>query len=218
MAPRSKTIASCLADVGLVDVQSFAGCSSREEEFQLIKRCWRRKTLTDHPDKGGSNEAFQILQTSFELLRDLHSEKKKSKKQKGGSSSEWLFSDSLKTHGAAAKKRAKSRTKTAVNETAGEDTQTTTKSGDDNEEEEEEEDFDMSAYDFDWSKAPMPSWDFFAEAAEEEMPTYRVEKAKSGKDVDMILAFVPMFTLSYSVWIDVEEPFLVSLTQHFRFN
>ena len=214
MAPRSKTIASCLADVGLVDVQAFAGCSSREEEFQLIKRCWRRKTLTDHPDKGGSNEAFQILQTSFELLRDLHSEKKKSKKQKGGSSSEWLFSDSLKTHGAAAKKRAKSRTKTAVNETADEDTQTTTKSGHDNDE--DEEDFDMSAYDFDWSKAPMPSWDFFAEAAQEEMPTYRVEKAKSGKNVAMILVFVPIFTVSYSVWIDGEDP--SCLTQHFRFN
>lgn len=27
----------------------------------------------------------------------------------------------------------------------------------------------------------MPSWDFFAEAAEEEIPTYKVEKARSGR-------------------------------------
>ena len=41
--------------------------------------------------------------------------------------------------------------------------------------------FDMSQYDFDFSNQEMPSWEYYEAAAEEEIPTYRVELAKSGR-------------------------------------
>ena len=44
-----------------------------------------------------------------------------------------------------------------------------------------DEAFDMSAYDTSFSQQAPPSWEFYAHAAADKPPTYRVELAKSGR-------------------------------------
>ena len=41
-------------------------------QFQYIKKCYRTKILATHPDKGGDPAVFRQVQTSFEVLRELH--------------------------------------------------------------------------------------------------------------------------------------------------
>mmetsp|Transcript_13473 Transcript_13473/g.16454 ORF Transcript_13473/g.16454 Transcript_13473/m.16454 type:complete len:636 (-) Transcript_13473:299-2206(-) len=164
MAPSAKrkhTISQGLADLGIhqADVDFvFGGCNTRDEEFRIIKKHYFRQALQLHPDKGGDASKFRTVQTSFELLRDLHGGKKK-RKQKADT---WFFSECFKA---------------AVGSTTGkysQDDDTAYGKG-----EEREEDFDMSAYDFDFSSMETPSWQYYEGAADEVVPTYRVELAKS---------------------------------------
>ena len=43
---------------------------SKEEQFRLVRSSYRKKVLKHHPDKGGDIEAFRLLQSAFEYLRD----------------------------------------------------------------------------------------------------------------------------------------------------
>jgi DnaJ homolog subfamily A member 2 len=43
---------------------------SRDASVEDIKRSWRRKILTEHPDKGGDKESFQKLQEAYDVLSD----------------------------------------------------------------------------------------------------------------------------------------------------
>ena len=54
----------------IVGVGPFDSGLPRDEQFNQIKRAYRKKALIHHPDKGGNHEQFLILQTAFEYLRD----------------------------------------------------------------------------------------------------------------------------------------------------
>ena len=167
---RKHTITQGLADLGIDGANAdivFDGTSNRDEEFRIVKRHYFRLALVHHPDKGGDAAKFRTVQTSFELLRDLHRGKTKRKKN-SKSKNNWLFSECFKAgSGATASNNSKS---SWDNETMYDD--------DDHDSNEE---FDMSAYDVDFSNMETPSWKFYEEAAEETVPTYRVELAKSNR-------------------------------------
>ena len=166
---RKHTITQGLADLGIDGANAdivFDGTSNRDEEFRIVKRHYFRLALVHHPDKGGDAVKFRTVQTSFELLRDLHRGKTKRKKN-SKSKNNWLFSECFKVGSATASNNSKS---SRDNETMYDD--------DDHDSNEE---FDMSAYDVDFSNMETPSWKFYEEAAEETVPTYRVELAKSNR-------------------------------------
>jgi len=158
-----RAIKESLRGLDLDDVAMFAECTTRDDEFKLIKRAYYTKARTTHPDKVGvspeSTKAMQELIRHWTVLRDLHVGNHKKKKK------EWLFSDSLVV---AVNKKTKSKTAKK-------------KKGDDDDEDEDEA-FDMSAYyDFDWSTTQVPSYDFYEAAESDDMPIYRVELAKSNR-------------------------------------
>jgi hypothetical protein len=145
--PRKNTIRQCLLDLDLDSPSVFENSNnSREEEFKVLKKIYFRKVLKSHPDKGGDPVVFRKVQTSFELLRNLHN---------GGKGGAWLFIDCLGKSASAKKKT--------------------------NEEDGDEKEYDMTDYDVDFSNMPTPSWEYYEQAAEEAVPTYRVELAKSGR-------------------------------------
>jgi hypothetical protein len=150
---KKHTIGQSLKDLGVTD---FSECSTRDEEFRVLKKHYFRQCLQHHPDKGGDAAIFRQVQTSFELLRDLHNGKRKGRKN----SKEWLFSECL----------------LGVVLVGDHDSNSAAACDDD---EEEEEAFDTSNYDF--SSMPTPSWEYYEEAAEELVAPYRVELAKSGR-------------------------------------
>ena len=151
---RQHTVKQCLIDLGIVSAEFFAftDCTTRDEEFRAIKKQYFKKALETHPDKGGDAAVFRQIQTSFELLRDLHSGTKQRRK------ASWLFSESLPD--------------VAVPEE---------EDGKPSADEKQEEAFDMSEYDYDFSNQETPSWEFYEAAAAEEPPIYHVETAKSGR-------------------------------------
>lgn len=157
-ARRLHTVRQGLADLGIVNADFFADCTTRNEEFKVIKKQYYRQCLVTHPDKGGSADAFRAVNTAFELLRDLHA----GHKQRRNKANQWLFCESLATQEEL-------------------NTKPSARGSKQQEDDGEEEAFDMSEYDFDFSNQETPSWEFFRAAAEERPPTYRVEKAKSGR-------------------------------------
>ena len=163
---RKHTIAQGLIDLGIdrVNVDSvFDGTSNRNEEFRIVKKQYFRQALIHHPDKGGDADKFRVIQTSFELLRDLH--RGKTTRKNSNSKYTWLFSECFKVGGTSGGSNKKS---------------------DDDDDDVDvdidvDEEFDMSAYDVDFSSMETPSWMFYEEVAEEELPIYRVELAKSNR-------------------------------------
>jgi hypothetical protein len=154
MPPRRRkhTIRQCLFDLDVDDASVFeSSANSREEEFKVIKKIYFRKVLQCHPDKGGDPEVFRTVQTSFDLLRNLHN---------GGKGGNWLFVECMTTGSSNAAAR--------VGASAG---------GEDGDEEE----YDMADYDDDFSNMETPSWEYYQQAAEETVPIYKVELAKSGR-------------------------------------
>jgi hypothetical protein len=148
MPPRRKnTIRQCLLDLD-VDDPSVFGSTTREEEFKILKKIYFRKVLQCHPDKGGDPDVFRKVQTSFELLRNLHS---------GGKGGHWLFVECMTGTAAASAGSA------STNESR------------------DEEEYDMADYDADFSNMETPSWEYYQQAAEEAVPIYRVELAKSDR-------------------------------------
>ncbi|KAL7458039.1 hypothetical protein ACHAWC_009540 [Mediolabrus comicus] len=67
----TKTATSCLKDLDITDATVFDDCDNTDEEFKVIKKIWRRKVLSEHPDKGGDPALFRTTNASFEVLRDL---------------------------------------------------------------------------------------------------------------------------------------------------
>jgi hypothetical protein len=61
----TKSVKECLAS--LSDDIDFAGCTTLQEEFSVIKKLYFKKVLVAHPDKGGDVAAFREVQTSFEV-------------------------------------------------------------------------------------------------------------------------------------------------------
>jgi hypothetical protein len=62
-------IASLLEAVGLTSMDSFENCENLEGEWSVVKSCYRKECLRNHPDKGGSAEKFREIQGAFETLR-----------------------------------------------------------------------------------------------------------------------------------------------------
>ena len=61
-----------LATVGVKDpAADFAGCSSLDDEFAVVKRAWHKSILAAHPDKGGDRELFELIQSAFDTLKDM---------------------------------------------------------------------------------------------------------------------------------------------------
>jgi hypothetical protein len=142
---KKQTISQSLEILGIQDASVFESCTNgRGDEFKVVRKIYLQVVLTAHPDKGGDPGVFREIQTSFEMLRDLHAGKR---------SGEWLFSECLEEGGAAKKSSGK----------AQEDT------------------YNMGDYDAAFDTMDTPSWDYYAEAAEEQVPIYWVELAKSGR-------------------------------------
>ena len=113
-----QTVAQCLASIGVTaaDLQS---ASNLDMEFQAIKKCYHKRVLVVHPDKGGDAALFREVTACFEALKGMFTCKRISTFVGMGS------------------------------EPTGEA-------------------FSRSWSDFDG--APVPSWEYYASAAEEEMP------------------------------------------------
>ena len=127
---------SCLACLGEFD---FIDCVTLDEEWSVIKKTYFKKILVAHPDKGGDNDTFRKIQTSFEILRDLYESKKVSS-----------FSIGADTVG---------------------DSHFTESSFDDL----------FSELFKEFGRKATPSYEFYQEAAEKSVPTYRVELARSAR-------------------------------------
>ena len=122
----SRTVAACLASIGLEPAALSSGGGDLTEEWSIIKRAYFKTALKAHPDKGGDAATFREVQSSFDALRALYD----------GADVTFLFSTS------AAK---------------------------------------PAAADAAFDPQSMPSWEYYAEAAKETVPMYRVERAKSGR-------------------------------------
>jgi hypothetical protein len=68
-------VKQCLECIG-VTKEHFEGATTLEEEFGIIKRVYHRLVLKVHPDKGGDAAVFRDVNTSFESLKDLFTEKR----------------------------------------------------------------------------------------------------------------------------------------------
>jgi len=62
-------MASLLEAVGITSMDSFGHCGNLDEEWSVVKSCYRKECLRNHPDKGGSAEVFRDIQGAFETLR-----------------------------------------------------------------------------------------------------------------------------------------------------
>lgn len=84
---KKRTIRESLEILGIQDASVFESCGNeRGDEFKVVRKIYLEQVLKAHPDKGGDTAVFREIQTSFELLRDLH---------KGKRSGAWLFSECL---------------------------------------------------------------------------------------------------------------------------
>lgn len=76
MTKQKHSIADCLLTLEVVPEATkdaaaavFDDCTNLEEEFKIIKKAYFKKVLECHPDKGGDEEQFRHVQTSFEVVR-----------------------------------------------------------------------------------------------------------------------------------------------------
>ena len=121
-----------------------------DTEWKVIKKAWFKRVRATHPDKGGDPAEFRMAQTAFEVLRGAYDSK---------------------------------RVTTFANARAG-----FYGDGEDYEEDDaaaEAPEEDQAAADAAWSEAwgrtdgAAPSYAFYEAAEAEEMPSYRVELAKT---------------------------------------
>ena len=122
----SKTIASCLASLGISSPSALADAADLASEWAAIKRSYFKTALRAHPDKGGDAAAFRDVQVAFEALRSIYD----------------TASPAYRFSMAANQPTAKSPLDGLMN---------------------------------------TPSWEYYAEAAQETVPMYRVERAKSNR-------------------------------------
>ncbi|KNC79551.1 hypothetical protein SARC_08051 [Sphaeroforma arctica JP610] len=150
-----KNVRSALAAFNITDTDTFDRCDSLEDEFKLVKKAYFKTVLRSHPDKGGDAAVFRDVQASFELVREMY-EKGRVRKS---------FSNYL---GVETKRKPAARK-----------ARTTTESTDEAFEDDETEAYDDMYREF--ADMPTPSWEFYAQAAEEVVPPYRMETAKTGR-------------------------------------
>ncbi|KAL3779504.1 hypothetical protein ACHAW5_010633 [Stephanodiscus triporus] len=148
-------LSRCLSDLGIADASTFEGCDDIDDEFKVVRKVYLKKVLAEHPDKGGDAVAFRATQAAWEVLRGLYN---------GGGVRGGSFASYLVAPGARAAKFH----------------------DDDREEEEEDEDEDDDDFDDElYAKyangAGFASYEYYEAAAEEEVPGYRVENARSGR-------------------------------------
>ena len=156
---RRQTLRQGLEDLGFDSPESFADCESRQAEFSLLKKHYHRLCRQHHPDKGGDPAQFRRIHTSYELLRDLHAGEHE-ELQRRPWPARWRFVDAWATT------RRRSTTTTATDDNSPAQAETT---------------FDMSAYDFNFANMETPSWEYYQDAAAEDVPPYRIELAKTGR-------------------------------------
>jgi hypothetical protein len=142
-----------------VTLEDLEECGTIEEEFSKVKKTYFKKVLVCHPDKGGDSDTFRLIQTSFETLRDMWSA--------GKITSFVAFLKSRKNRPKKSKGPAKAQSSSAS---------------------EGPESFDFAEFahaynerfnEFDSFR--QPDFDYFERAQHEEMPKYRVERAKTGR-------------------------------------
>ncbi|CAN0216891.1 unnamed protein product [Scytosiphon promiscuus] len=72
---RSSSVGRCLASIGVDATRDLGACSSLTEEFTKIKRAYFRKILVVHPDKGGDAAEFREVNAAWELIRKLYEDR-----------------------------------------------------------------------------------------------------------------------------------------------
>jgi len=127
---RQRTVQSCLK-ILLVGEDAFKECQSLEAQWKVVKRCYFRRALKTHPDKGGDAKEFRAAHESFETLRTLY-EKGKIESFASAKAEAGAFDD-IEDHVRAA------------------------------------------------ASASAQSYEYYAAAAKEDVPPYRVEPAKSNR-------------------------------------
>lgn len=176
-------LSRCLSDLGVADAAPFAECDGIGEEFRVLKKIYFEKILREHPvsrairmqdgnsngrlspvlwillslsqtaqDKGGDAATFRATRAAWQVLRDLYER---------GSIKDGTFVSYLGSADAA---------------DAASDA-----SGDEDSDSEFEDDDLADLYEKYSANTSTPSYEFYAAAAEEEVPTYRVEPARSGR-------------------------------------
>ena len=70
---------------GVPDPYQVLGVCETAPTEEIIREAWRKKALEAHPDKGGSEQAFNEVQAAYEWLKALHqcSPARSSEKTKG---------------------------------------------------------------------------------------------------------------------------------------
>lgn len=150
-------LSKCLSDIGITDASTFDGCDDIEGEFKVIRKSYLAKARTDHPDKGGDAAVFRTTQAAWEVLRDTYH-----KGVKGGSYT-CYFVSVRKSNVAAS-----------------------TNDNDDDDEEyyandDPDDDYDDELYKKYAHNTATQSYEYYEAAAQEDVPGYRVELAKSNR-------------------------------------
>jgi hypothetical protein len=69
-----RSIKECLLVIGVTET-ALESCRTLDEQFQVIKKMYRKRVRIDHPDKGGDAEIFHGVQESFELIEETYDNK-----------------------------------------------------------------------------------------------------------------------------------------------
>ena len=64
------SVKDCLKEINITP-ESLQNCASLSQEFNLIKKSYFQRCLQTHPDKGGNEQDFRLLNSCFEIIRDL---------------------------------------------------------------------------------------------------------------------------------------------------
>ena len=149
-------VSESLAAIGIRKDEDYAAlkeCATFQDEFKLVRKAYLKRCLATHPDKGGDEQDFRRVNESFEFLKRIYETGK-----------------------------AKSFT-TATSRSVGHRHDADDDDDDDDDAdadyEEEEEEFD---FDFDANFNFHPSsYEYYEQAAQQDLPSYRMEYAKSGR-------------------------------------
>mmetsp|Transcript_27345 Transcript_27345/g.51675 ORF Transcript_27345/g.51675 Transcript_27345/m.51675 type:complete len:644 (+) Transcript_27345:106-2037(+) len=155
-------ISTCLSNLGISDTSPFAECDGISEEFNVIKKIYFAKILKEHPDKGGDAAVFRATRAAWQVLRDLYDQ---------GSIKKDTFTSYLG-----------GPTTRANNANVSYDENYDSSDNDDDNYDDDDDDEDLAdLYKKYSANTSMPSYEYFAAAAEEAVPGYKVELAKSGR-------------------------------------
>ncbi len=162
----SRTLSQCFKALGIFDGDEISTLNNLQEEFTYVKKIYHAKILTVHPDKGGDVASFREVRTSWDAIKQVYENHK--------------ITTFVTCFKGTRTKKTTTKKKT-----------TKKKKGKDDEEEiveEEETTTSQEEFSFSWddiqrefSSHDQPSYDFYAAAEQEEVPTYMVEIARSSR-------------------------------------